>query len=215
MRALMAVIKKTRRPMVPMKSPPKRANLYQLRIDHLFSSFGHPVRVTILKYLNRARENGPQAFSSVLRALNSLGHDMASSNLVYHLNGLKEIEFIEHQEDEGYSITQLGRKLVDKYFEIEEIFDDLEILTPNILAGHLYESEITAITAATSPFEHYQIEVTILPREKPDPVDAFIRKAKQEERAASLSTKKNNRDARLGKENTPPPPRTKRFDDFF
>jgi DNA-binding HxlR family transcriptional regulator len=167
------LVKKTKRTFINEKKPPKPS--FQMRIDFLMA-LNNNIRVSILKFLMRSRENGPQSFTSIKKAIENLSCMISTANLGYHLAELKKIGFIEHlgaDTNGGYIISELGRKIVDIYFKLEDLFDEFDILERNDLEGHLYKDDILKLLDARNDDSHV-FAILLEERTSESPVDRFI-----------------------------------------
>ncbi|MFX0098043.1 MAG: hypothetical protein ACFFCS_00570 [Candidatus Hodarchaeota archaeon] len=127
-----------------------------MRIDFLMA-LNNNARVSVLKFLTRSRENGPQSFTNIRKAIENLNCIISTANLGYHLAELKKIGFIEHlgsDNNGGYIISELGRKIVDIYFKLENLFDEFDVLERNDFEGHLYKDEIMGLLDARNDDLH-------------------------------------------------------------
>ncbi|MHA1369023.1 MAG: hypothetical protein ACTSRA_04805 [Promethearchaeota archaeon] len=166
---------------------------YQMRIDHLFFCFIHPIRISILKFLNRNRHNGPAQFMLIKRALESLDHPISTANLNYHLSALRKAGFIfsgnQDNTSSGYMITAIGRKLVEKYFELEKIFDEYFILKRNKLDNHLYRDEILDILNVQAD-NSYRIDIKIERKDVDTPIQRYLMKKMTSVKKSNIIVKK-------------------------
>ncbi|MHA1681110.1 MAG: hypothetical protein ACTSUE_08885 [Promethearchaeota archaeon] len=154
---MMLVSGKPKKTLVPehVKKGKVRNSQYQLRIDYILIGLKNPIRIEVLKFLKRSRDNGMQPFTSIAKALKGLNKDISTSRLGYHLKEMKKVKFILGGEKSGgYIITELGRKLLDVYFELEGIHDDIEILQANELVNHVYSDDILGLVSVTNTFPH-------------------------------------------------------------
>ncbi len=87
-------------------------------LEKQLKTLGQKVRIDILKKLKNMQ--APLSFSGIQKEV--LGNDLSSVNLSFHLNTLKKSELIDSSE-EGYSITILGEKIIDKILSIEKILN--------------------------------------------------------------------------------------------
>jgi DNA-binding HxlR family transcriptional regulator len=181
----MVLVKKRRSTLVkqdPPKTPQKKH--LQLKIDQILLPLTSPIRISIMKFLNRAKKNGEalQTFMNIQRALEGINPDLSTANLGYHLGELKKVKFIEQIEGEcggragssgGYILTELGRKLVSVYFELEGIHDEMEILHPNDLEQHVYRdyAHKMLIPGNTGP---HVTHVNFQPKKEESPIDKFL-----------------------------------------
>ncbi|MFW9989615.1 MAG: anaerobic ribonucleoside-triphosphate reductase [Candidatus Odinarchaeota archaeon] len=90
----------------------------QSLLEKQLKTLGQKIRIDILKKLKNVQS--PLSFSKLQKDV--LGHNLSSVNLSFHLNTLKESELII-TSDEGYSISPLGEKIIDKILSIEEILN--------------------------------------------------------------------------------------------
>lgn len=91
----------------------------QSLLEKQLKTLGQKIRIDILKKLKNVQS--PISFSKLQKDV--LGHNLSSVNLSFHLNSLKESELII-TSDEGYSISLLGEKIIDKILSIEEILNN-------------------------------------------------------------------------------------------
>ncbi len=170
----MALVRRRRNPVVRRETK----NFTQMRIDYIMIGLSHPIRVSVLKFLNRAMKNGDamQPFSAIQHAIESINPRILTSDLSYHLAELKKVKFIEQlngAERVGYVLTELGRKLVEVYFELEGIHDELAVLQPNVLDTHVYKNRIMELTRPCKEDTHVT-RIVIEPRKSETPVDKFL-----------------------------------------
>ncbi len=81
---------------------------------------GKRIRLDILKQLYVTEKN--LSFSEIQKEI--LGSENNSVNLSFHLNVLKEVDFIESSSD-GYLITKLGKKILIKILDIEQTLNEV------------------------------------------------------------------------------------------
>ncbi|MFX1364185.1 MAG: anaerobic ribonucleoside-triphosphate reductase [Promethearchaeota archaeon] len=94
------------------------ADKNQSLLEKQLKTLGQKIRIDILKKLKK--KQSPISFSKLQKEV--LGHNLSSINLSFHLNTLKESELIL-TSDEGYSISLLGEKIIEKILSIEEILN--------------------------------------------------------------------------------------------
>ncbi|MFX0022594.1 MAG: anaerobic ribonucleoside-triphosphate reductase [Candidatus Hermodarchaeota archaeon] len=87
-------------------------------LEKQLKTLGQKIRIDILKKLKTNQT--PLSFSGIQKEV--LGNDLSTVNLSFHLNTLKKSELIDSSE-EGYSITILGEKIIDKILSIEQILN--------------------------------------------------------------------------------------------
>ncbi|MFX1500639.1 MAG: anaerobic ribonucleoside-triphosphate reductase [Promethearchaeota archaeon] len=90
----------------------------QSLLEKQLKTLGQKIRIDILKKLKN--NQSPISFSKLQKEV--LGHNLSTVNLSFHLNTLKESELII-TSDEGYSISLLGEKIIEKILSIEEILN--------------------------------------------------------------------------------------------
>jgi DNA-binding transcriptional ArsR family regulator len=167
------LLKKPKRTLINGKT--QRKPSFQMRIDFLMA-LNNNIRVSILKFLKRSRENGPQSFTNIKKAIENLNCMISTANLGYHLAELKKIGFVEHLGSDtngGYLISELGRKIVDIYFKLEDLFDEFDILERNHLHDHLYKDDILNLLDARNEDSHV-FPILLEERTTESPEDKFI-----------------------------------------
>ena len=92
----------------------KKQNILEKQLKTL----GQKVRIDILKKLMHAPT--PLSFSKLQKEI--LGNDSTSINLSFHLNMLKKNDLI-FSSDDGYSITFLGKQIIERILSIEQILN--------------------------------------------------------------------------------------------
>ncbi|MHA1792069.1 MAG: DUF7347 domain-containing protein [Promethearchaeota archaeon] len=181
----MAIVKSRKRTLISNKSQVENKKTFQVRIDHIFLAMTNSIRVAILRFLNRAREHGPQSFTNIANALKSINRNVSTANLGYHLGEMKKIKLLEHfgsDKNGGYLISKLGRKLVDVYFELQGINDELEILQPNDYSYYVYKGMIDHILESKFSETHVP-EIRALQRIEETPLDNFLTTTRSPENA--------------------------------
>ena len=88
-------------------------------LEKQLKTLGQRVRIDILKKIKN--KQAPLSFSRLQKEV--LRFNPSSINLSFHLNTLKKSELILSSE-EGYSITSLGEKILDKILSIEQILNN-------------------------------------------------------------------------------------------
>ena len=132
-----------------------------------------------MKFLLRVKKNGApeQSFTNILHGLESTNPHISTSDLDYHLKELKKVKFIDHlnagEKNAVYMLAELGEKLVDVYFTIEGMHDELQILTPNNLDTHVYKNQIMKLVDPCKNEPHVT-RITIEPRRSEKAVDKFL-----------------------------------------
>jgi DNA-binding HxlR family transcriptional regulator len=138
-----------------------------------------PIRVSIMKFLLRARKNGEaeQSFTNIKHALESTNPYISTSDLDYHLKELKKVKFINHlnagEKNAVYLLTELGEKLVEVYFTIEGMHDESQILSPNNLDTHVYKNQVLKLVEPCKNEPHVT-KIAIEPRRSEKAVDTFL-----------------------------------------
>lgn len=167
----MLITKKPKGRLVKTKPGNKQGESgYQVRIDYIMVGLRHPIRISILKFLKRAREHGPQSFTRVARALKGINKKISTANLGYHLAELKKVWFITGGEQAGgYAITELGRKLLEVYFELEGIHQEFNILQVNNLDEYVYADDVGVLLQVQNHLDHV-MEIETCPAKK----DSFV-----------------------------------------
>ena len=82
-------------------------------------TLGQKIRIDILKKLKHSQT--PLSFSKLQREV--LEDDLSSPNFSFHLNELKKCDLINSTEY-GYSITKLGKGILENILSIEQILLD-------------------------------------------------------------------------------------------
>lgn len=168
---VMVVAGKTKRTLVRRAEPEPS---FQPRVDQYLVGLTSPFRITILKFLARARAFGEplQPFTSIQKAIETIDHFISTANLAYHLTELKNVNLVDHVEDgvdtPGYRINERGNKILRVYYELEGMDDQVQILHPNVLLGYVYEHHVDRLLHTTVPSAHV-IAVTLQPRNPRDP----------------------------------------------
>jgi anaerobic ribonucleoside-triphosphate reductase/predicted transcriptional regulator len=85
-------------------------------LEKQLKTLGQKIRIDILKKLKDLQV--PFSFSKLQKEV--LEHNLSSVNFSFHLNALKKCELIDSSED-GYSITTLGKEILNKILSIEQI----------------------------------------------------------------------------------------------
>lgn len=171
----MAIVRRQRRTIVRQDPKPT----IQMRIDYIMLGLSSPIRISIMKFLLRTRKNGAaeQSFTNIKHALESINPYISTSDLDYHLKELKKVKFINHlnagEKNAVYLLTELGEKLVDVYFAIEGMHDELQILTPNNLDTHVYKNQVLKLVEPCKNEPHVT-KIAIEPRHSEKAVDKFL-----------------------------------------
>ena len=170
----MVVAGKTKRTLVKRAEPQPSS---QPRVDQFLVGLTSPFRITILKFLARARAFGEpvQPFTSIQKAIEDLDHFISTQNLAYHLGELKNVRLVDHVEGDvgtgGYRINERGSKILGVYFDLEGMDAEMHVLHPNVLSEYVYEQHVDLLLRTTVPTAH----VTTVafqprqPRESPEP----------------------------------------------
>lgn len=104
--------------------------------------FGQDIRLRILKILRDS--GGSISFGNIKRAQQKSKDDTA--NISYHLNILKDSHYISSTED-GYILTQLGEKILEKLIDIGDIINDEKKTIKIRTSNYTFEPfDITKIT---------------------------------------------------------------------
>ncbi len=88
-------------------------------LEKQLKALGQQIRIDILKKLDNNEQN--LSFSALQKEV--LGTNPNSVNFSFHLKALKEIDFID-SSGEGYSITNLGRRMLQNILSMEQILND-------------------------------------------------------------------------------------------
>jgi len=170
---------KKKHPIVKPEGAKAKRPPVQMRIDHLFLAMTSPIRISIMKFLTRARKNGTplQSFTNIQHAIESIDTFTSTANLGYHLAELKKVQFVDHLDEDGkgpaYMITELGRKLVEIYFSLESVHEEFNILHPNDMEIHVYRDDMLKMLEPCTDFPHVtSIKFSPLVQEKD--VDQFL-----------------------------------------
>ena len=138
-----------------------------------------PIRISIMKFLLRVKKNSAaeQSFTNIKHALESINPYISTSDLDYHLKELKKVKFIDHlnagTKNAVYLLTELGEKLVDVYFTIEGMHDELQVLTPNNLDTHVYKNQVLKLVEPCKNEPHVT-KIVLEPRHVEKAVDKFL-----------------------------------------
>jgi len=87
-------------------------------LEKQLKTIGQKTRIEILKKLKNVQT--PVSFSKLQKQV--IDHNLSSVNLSFHLNALKKCNLIFSSE-EGYSITNMGKQIIDKILSIEQIIN--------------------------------------------------------------------------------------------
>ena len=87
-------------------------------LEKQLKTIGQKTRIDILKKLKNVQT--PLSFSKLQKQV--IDNNLSSVNLSFHLNALKKCDLIFSSE-EGYTITSMGKQILDKILSIEQIIN--------------------------------------------------------------------------------------------
>ncbi len=120
---------KRKRTLVPREKieMPRVDAVGQMKLTDYFFALSHPLRLTIMRFLDRAKSSGfgIQSFTGIQKALEGSYHVVAAPNLNHHLNELKKVGFVDqvapgNGTGSGYMLLDLGHQLLVMCKDIED-----------------------------------------------------------------------------------------------
>jgi DNA-binding HxlR family transcriptional regulator len=140
-------------------------------LEHQLKVLGQKIRIDILKKLNNSPI--PLSFSSLQKEISTINHQ--ATNFSFHLKTLKSADLIDSSQD-GYEITNLGRRLLKSIISIEHVLNDVNKTI--MIRTSRYTKE---------PFDNKKIEAYLINEGQMEPYRAKQIAQEVEERLSKTS----------------------------